>query len=90
MITRESKRIKVEGHYGTWHVIDDGWYIFTPDTPEGPETITVHCFLLEHDEYGDEAASVIVTQDARLLAENVCNGFDDLLEAGWAKVEGHE
>ena len=22
MITRESEHIRVEGHYGTWHVID--------------------------------------------------------------------
>ena len=27
MITRESEHIQVEGHYGTWHVIDDGWYL---------------------------------------------------------------
>lgn len=45
-------------------------------------------FLLEHDEYGDEAASVIVDQDGRLLLEDVYNGFDDLLEAGWAVTDG--
>lgn len=45
-------------------------------------------FLLEHDEYGDEAASVIVDQDGRLLLEDVYNGFDDLLEAGWAVADG--
>ena len=42
---------------------------------------------MEHDEYGDEAASVIVDRDGRLLLEDVCNGFDDLLEAGWAATD---
>ena len=88
MITRESERIQVEGHYGTWHVIDDGWYALTPDIKGEPKTYRAHCFLLEHDEYGDEAASVIVDQDGRLLLEDVYNGFDDLLEAGWAVTDG--
>ena len=51
-------------------------------------TYRAHCFLLGHDEYGDEAASVIVDQDGRLLLEDVYNGFDDLLEAGWAVADG--
>ncbi len=88
MITRESEHIQVEGHYGTWHVIDDGWYALTPDVNGEPKTYRAHCFLLEHDEYGDEAASVIVDQDGRLLLEDVYNGFDDLLEAGWAVADG--
>ena len=53
----------------------------TAGTPS-PRTST------EHDEYGDEAASVIVDQDGRLLLEDVYNGFDDLLEAGWAVADG--
>ena len=56
MITRGSEHIQVEGHYGTWHVIDDGWYALTPDVNGEPKTYRAHCFLLEHDEYGDEAA----------------------------------
>lgn len=88
MITRDSECIQVEGHYGTWHVIDDGWYALTPDVNGEPKTYRAHCFLLGHDEYGDEAASVIVDQDGRLLLEDVYNGFDDLLEAGWAVADG--
>ena len=57
MITRESGHIQVEGHYGTWHVIDDGWYTLTPDVNGEPKVYRAHCFLLEHDEYGDEAAN---------------------------------
>ena len=36
MITRSSEHIQVEGHYGTWHVIDDGWYALTPDVRGHP------------------------------------------------------
>ena len=88
MVSRDSEHIQVEGHYGTWHVIDDGWYALTPDVNGEPKVYRAHCLLLEHDEYGDEAASVIVDQDGRLLLEDVYNGFDDLLEAGWAVADG--
>ena len=50
MITRSSEHIQVEGHYGTWHVIDDGWYALTPDVNGEPKTYRAHCFLLERDE----------------------------------------
>lgn len=43
---------------------------------------------LQGREQAEEAASVIVDQDGRLLLEDVYNGFDDLLEAGWAVVDG--
>lgn len=83
MITRESEHIKVEGHVGTWYVIDEGSFILTPDTPDGPQTIHVHLFLLEHEEYGDEAASVIVDEAGQLVMDDVWNGFEDLEDAGW-------
>lgn len=62
--------IVVEGHIGTWYVIDsiqaeDGKYYF----------------LLEHEEYGDEAACVIVDEDCNLIMEDVWNGFEDLEDA---------
>lgn len=84
MITRESEHIKVEGHGGTWYVIDEGSFVLTPDTPDGPQTIRAHLFLLEHEKYGDEAACVIVDEAGRLVLEDVWNGFGDLEEAGWA------
>lgn len=87
MITKTSDHIKVEGHVGTWYVIDEGRFVLTPDTERGPQTITAHLFLLEHEQHGDEAASVIVDEDGRLIMEDVYNGFDDLEDAGWAKEE---
>ena len=53
MITRDSERIQVEGHYGTWHGIDDGWYALTPAVNGAPTPYRVHCFLLGHARYGD-------------------------------------
>jgi len=37
---------------------------------------TVH--LLEHELYGDSAASLIVDENLTVIAEDVWNGFDDL------------
>ncbi len=90
MITRISTRIKVEGHVGTWYVIDSGYFVLTPDTKRGPETFYAHCFLLEHEEYGDEVPCVIVSEDGKLLAEDVYNGFEDLEDAGWARASAEE
>ena len=88
MITRESEHIQVEGHYGTWHAIDDGWYALTPDVNGEPKVYRAHCFLLEHDECGDEAASVIFPRGGRLLLEDVYTGFAALREAGGAGAGG--
>lgn len=88
-ITRTSEHIRVEGHIGTWYVIDEGDFILTPDTDTGhPLTIPAHLFLLEHETYGDEAACVIVTEDGHLVLEDVYNGFDDLEDAGWTRAKG--
>lgn len=91
MITRKSDHIEVEGHFGTWYVIDEGMFELTPDTPDGdPQAIRARLFLLEHEEYGDEAACVIVTEDGKLVLEDVWNGFDDLDDAGWSRVTEYE
>lgn len=87
MITRESEHIKVERHNGTWYVIDEGTFILPPDTLDGPQTIHAHLFLLEHEKYGDEAASVIVDETGRTVLEDVWNGFDDLEDAGGQVAE---
>ena len=65
-ITNTSDKIKVEGHKGTWYVIDSSTY--------RGETV----YLLEHEQYGDEAASIIVDENGELIAEDIWNGFDDL------------
>jgi len=67
-ITEGSSNIEVEGHIGTWYVVDT-------DKING----TAY-FLLEHEEHGDEAACVIVDSDGKLVLDEVWNGFDDLKE----------
>lgn len=58
--------IRVEGHRGTWYVIDEGYH-------NGRKV-----YLLEHETYGDEAASVIVDSKGNLLLEDVWNGLEEL------------
>lgn len=65
-INENSSLITVEGHIGTWYVIDTA------------EINGTAYFLLEHEEHGDEAACVIVDGDGKLVLDDVWNGFDDL------------
>lgn len=58
--------IRVEGHRGTWYVIDEGYH-------NGRKV-----YLLEHETYGDMAASVIVDSKGNLLLEDVWNGLEEL------------
>lgn len=65
-ITEDGYNIEVDGHIGTWYVIDT-------------EVIdSTKYFLLEHEEHGDGAACVIVDSDGKLILDDVWNGFDDL------------
>ena len=61
----DSYNITVEGHIGTWYAIDE------------TEVNGEKFFLLEHEEYGDEAACVAVNEQGKLVAENLWNGFDE-------------
>ena len=65
IITRDSEGIRVEGHRGTWYVIDT-------ENVDGQEL-----FLLESEQHGDQAAGVIVDKSGTLILENVWNGFSD-------------
>lgn len=65
-ITEASENISVEGHIGTWYVIDS-------EEIAGGRKL----FLLEHEEYGDEAAHIIIDENKNLVMEGVYNGFDD-------------
>lgn len=67
-ITDNGYNIEVDGHIGTWYVIDT-------DMMENTKY-----FLLEHEEHGDSAACVIVGGDGKLMLDDVWNGFDDLKE----------
>lgn len=63
------EHIHVAGHKGTWYVIDT--------------TVTLKhgkIYLLEHEQYGDETASLIIDSGLNVLVEDVCNGFDDYSE----------
>lgn len=67
-ITEDGYNIEVDGHIGTWYVIDT-------------EVVdSTKYFLLEHEEHGDSAACVIVDGDGKLVLDDVWNGFDDLKE----------
>ena len=79
-IEAHSEHISIDGHTGTWYVIDEG------ECKSPVARYPVRCFLLEHETYGDEAACIIVNASGVVLLDDVYNGFDDLLEAGWANT----
>lgn len=62
----QKENIKIEGHIGTWYVIDE------------TEWKGERAFLLEHETFGDEAACLIVNEKLKIILEDVWNGFDDL------------
>ena len=55
--------LAVDGHFGTWHSIDT------------KQIGGKDFYLMEHDEYGDEAASIIVDATGKLVAEDLWEGF---------------
>lgn len=66
IIHDKSDNIKIEGHKGTWYVVNS-------------EIINDKLyFQLEHEEYGDEAAHLIVDRTGKIVLDEVWNGFDDL------------
>lgn len=62
----KKENIKIEGHIGTWHVIDETFW-------HGEKI-----YLLEHETYGDEAACLIVNKNLDVIADNVWDGFEEL------------
>ncbi len=67
-LNENSHNIEIDGHRGTWYVIDSKEY--------NKEKL----FLLEHEEYGDEAPCLIIDSDKNIKLDNVFNGFDDYEE----------
>lgn len=61
--------IKIQGHVGKWHVIDEKEY-------KGKMV-----YLLEHDTYGDMAAGLIIDKNLNVILDDVWNGFLDLDES---------
>lgn len=67
-INNESKGIKIEGHTGTWYVIDHM-------NDSGQDL-----YLLESEQHGDMAACLIVYRWGAIVLDDVWNGFDDYFE----------
>ena len=62
--------IKIDGHRGKWYAID------------GRMIKGTLYLLLEHETYGDEAASLIVTAKThKVILDDVWNGWEDYEEA---------
>lgn len=60
----ETKGLFVDGHFGTWH------------TAEAKEIAEETFYRMEHDEYGNTVAGIIVNADGKLVAEDLEHGFD--------------
>lgn len=65
-VTPKSEHLEVEGHFGTWYVIDD-------TTVNGQPY-----FLLEHEKYGDEVPGIVVDAQGKLVMEECWNGLSEL------------
>ncbi len=63
-VTLDTSGIEIEQHEGLWH---------TADKREIADEIF---YLMEHNEYGDSVAAVIVNADGELVAQELENGFD--------------
>ena len=62
-VNLDSSGIAVSGHYGTWHTLES-------HNIQGREF-----YLMESDEFGRDAANVIVDGTGKLVAEDVLTGF---------------
>ena len=63
-INEETKGFIANGHFGTWHTV------------EAKEISGELFYRMEHEEYGDSVASIIVNQNGELVAEDLEHGFD--------------
>ena len=63
-INEETKGFIADGHFGTWH------------TAEMKEISGELFYRMEHEEYGASVASIIVSQEGELVAEDLEHGFD--------------
>lgn len=66
MLNKE--KIKVEGHRGTWSVIDE---LFK---------FGKRFYLLEHNTYGDDALCVAIDETGRLVMEDISDGITELYD----------
>lgn len=76
-VTLDTSGIEIEQHEGLWH---------TADKREIADEIF---YLMEHNEYGDSVAAVIVNADGELVAQELENGFDrGAMEASMSILPG--
>jgi hypothetical protein len=68
MMLVKKNNIKVEGHVGTWYVVDEVYY-------EG-----AMYFLLEHEYYGEDTAWIAVDEAGDIVLEGIRNGAKELIE----------
>ena len=76
VVTMDTDGLAVDGHFGTWHSIDT------------KQIGGKGFYLMEHDEYGDEAASIIVDATGKLVAEDLWEGFTPEIVAMIAQEQG--
>ena len=76
VVTMDTNGLAVDGHFGTWHSIDT------------KQIGGKDFYLMEHDEYGDEAASIIVDATGKLVAEDLWEGFTPEIVAMIAQEQG--
>ena len=57
--------IKVEGRIGTWYVIDQREY-------DGQML-----YMVESEQWGDEAEALIIDEDFNEIADEIYNGWED-------------
>lgn len=73
MVNRDG--IKIEGHRGTWYVINE-MDVYNDATKKEDKRL----YLLEHEVYGEDAPHLIVDKDLNIILDDVWNGFDDYWE----------
>lgn len=72
MITLDTTDVEIEQHEGLWHTVDK------------MEIENEIFYLMRHNEYGDSVAAVILNADGELVAQDLENGFDQVL---WKQSE---
>lgn len=63
-IGMDTKGVELGQHEGLWHPVEE------------IEVEKEHFYLMEHNEYGDSVAPVLVNQDGRVVAQDLENGLD--------------
>lgn len=53
----QEDKIKIQGYVGTWYIIDKGYF-------KGKQV-----YLLEHEQYGDEAECLVVDNNFKVICQ---------------------